>query len=110
MPSDERIVARMTELTRRRFLERTGFLVAAGLLAQLPDFPGWLDRAQAAAAKPDLVHDTMNGLVAFVVPGPDRYSRAQGHSSKRPGGIAAGATKALIDTLDLYVPASPPLS
>jgi hypothetical protein len=100
----------MGALTRRTFLERTGFLAAAGLLAQLPDVPGWLDRVQAAAAKPDLVRDTMNGLVAFVVPGPDRYSRAQGESSKRPGGIAAGTTKALIDTLDLYVRASPPLS
>ncbi len=93
----------MSELTRRRFLERTGFLAAAGLLAQLPSAP-WLRGAYAAAAKPDLVHETMSGLVAFIVPGPDSYSRAQGETSKRPGGIAAGTTKALIETLDLFLP------
>jgi hypothetical protein len=97
----------VSELTRRRFLERTGFLAAAGLLAQLPKVP-WV-RA-ATVAKPDLVHQTLNGLVAFIVPGPDRYSRAQGQTSKRPGGIAAGTTKALVETLDLFLPSTPSLS
>lgn len=97
----------MSELTRRRFLERTGFLAAAGLLAQLPEVP-WV-RA-ATSAKPDLNRQTMNGLVAFVVPGPDRYSRTQGEWTKAPGGIAAGAPKALIQTLDLFIPSRPPLT
>jgi hypothetical protein len=92
----------MGELTRRRFLERTGFLAAAGLLAQLPG-RAWLADAYAAATA-DVVHETMSGLVAFIVPGPDSYSRAQGEVSKKPGGIAAGTTKALIDTLDLFLP------
>ena len=92
----------MSELTRRRFLERTGFLAVAGLLAQLPSAP-WL-RSAYAAATADVVHETMSGLVAFIVPGPDRYSRAQGEVSKKPGGIAAGTTKALIETLDLFLP------
>jgi len=97
----------VSELTRRRFLERTGFLAAAGLLAQLPEVP-WV-RA-ATSLKPDLNHQTMNGLVAFIVPGPDAYSRKQGQATKAPGGIAAGATKALIDTLDLFIPSTPPLT
>ena len=97
----------MSELTRRRFLERTGFLAAAGLLAQVPSVP-WV-RA-AISAKPDLNRQTMNGLVAFIVPGPDAYSRKQGEWTKAPGGIAAGATKALMETLDLFIPSTPPLT
>jgi hypothetical protein len=97
----------VTKLTRRRFLERTGFVAAAGLLAQLPSAP-WV-RA-ALSAKPDVDHQTMSGLVAFVVPGPDAYSRKQGQTSKTPGGIAAGGTKALIETLDLFIPSTPPLT
>ena len=97
----------MSELTRRRLLERTGFLAAAGLLAQLPSAP-WV-RA-AVSAKADVNRQTMSGLVAFVVPGPDAYSRKQGETSKTPGGIAAGGTKTLIDTLDLFIPSTPPLT
>jgi hypothetical protein len=97
----------VSALTRRRFLERTGFLAAAGLLAQLPNVP-WV-RA-ATSLKPDLNHQTMSGLVAFIVPGPDAYSRKQGQWTKAPGGIAAGGTKALIDTLDLFIPSTPPLT
>jgi hypothetical protein len=99
------------ELSRRTFLTRAGLASAATLAAQLPALvardPRWLEAALAAG--PDLVHDTFNGLVAFVVPGPDRYSVAQGHSSRTPGGIAAGATQATIDALDAFVgsPAGP---
>jgi hypothetical protein len=93
------------ELSRRTFLRRAGLASAAALAAQLPGLVArdgaWLEAALAADA--DLVHDTFNGLVAFVVPGPDPYSRAQGHSSPTPGGIAAGATQATIDTLDAFV-------
>jgi hypothetical protein len=64
---------------------------------------GWLD--EAAAAEPDLTRDTFNGLVAFVTPGDDEYSVAQGVSTEGPGGISAGATGAFIDTLDRALPA-----
>lgn len=101
------IVAGVSALNRRRLLERTGFLAAAGLLAQLPDVP-WVRAALAAA--PDVNRQTMSGLVAFVVPGPDGYSKQQGEWTKAPGGIAAGGTKALIDTLDLFIPSTPPLT
>lgn len=99
------------DLSRRTFLRRAGLAGAAALAAQLPGLAArdgaWLEAALAADA--DLVHDTFNGLVAFVVPGPDPYSRAQGHSSPTPGGIAAGATQATIDALDAFVgsPAGP---
>jgi hypothetical protein len=59
---------------------------------------GWLEDALAAAA--DVVSETFNGLVAFVVPGPDVYSEAQGESSVEPGGIDAGATPVLIAGLN----------
>ncbi len=64
----------------------------------------------AMSAKPDLNHQTMSGLVAFIVPGPDGYSKKQREWTKAPGGIAAGGTKALIDTLDLFIPSTPPLT
>ena len=88
-------------LSRRRFLELAG---AAAVFAQLPGFlagRGWLD--DALAQSPDAVRDALNGLVAFVVPGPDEYSVAQGQSTKEPGGIAAGGTDLLIELLDRFV-------
>jgi hypothetical protein len=99
-------------LSRRELLERaTALAGGAFLLAGLPDalrVRGWLDAAEAAG--PSVVEETMNGLVAFVVPGRDRYSIAQGAKSARPGGIEAGATRALIETLDRFLPSNPPLS
>jgi hypothetical protein len=90
-------------LSRRQFLGRGGALAAA--LVALPQAlaeRGWLD--EAAAAEFDLTRDTLNGLVAFVTPGDDEYSVAQGDFTKGPGGIAAGATGAMIETLDRAVP------
>jgi hypothetical protein len=57
-----------------------------------------------------VVEETMNGLVAFVVPGRDRYSIAQGARSAKAGGIEAGARPAVIETLDRFLPSNPPLS
>ena len=90
--------------SRRTFLTRAGMAGAAAALAQLPGFlagKGWLE--QALAAETDMTRDTMNGLVAFVVPGPDAYSKAQGQSSKTPGAIAAKTTDAVIELLDRFV-------
>ena len=77
---------------------------AAVALAQVPAFlarQGWLE--QALAAESDVTLDTMNALAAFVVPGPDDYSKAQGQSSKTPGGIAAKTPQAVIELLDRFV-------
>jgi hypothetical protein len=91
-------------LSRRTFLSRAGMAGAAAAFAQIPGFlarQGWLEAA--LAAETDVTRDTINGLVAFVVPGPDAYSKAQGQSSQTPGGIAARTTDAVIELLDKFV-------
>jgi hypothetical protein len=95
-------------LSRRELLRRgAGLLAAATVLEQLR-FVGFLE--EAYAAEPNVVQQTMNGLVAYVVPGRDRYSRAQGTRSKTAGGIEVGATGLLIRTLDRFLPGPLPLS
>lgn len=92
-------------LTRKTFVARA--LVTAGALVSLPDAIARLGLEEVAAAAPDLVTDTFNGLVAFVVPGPDAYSVAQGESTPEPGGIDAFATPALIEGLTFAQPSQP---
>jgi len=74
-------------------------------VAQLP---GLLDArgllATAAAQSADLTEDTLSGLVAFILPGSDPYSTAQGASFNGPGGIAAGTVPLLTYVLDHIVP------
>lgn len=93
-------------ISRRQFLARSGGAAGLGLLANvlpgLLEARGWYDPAYAQT--PDLVRDTLNGLVAFVLPGDEIYSRAQGERADGPGGIAAGATDVLIANLDRYLP------
>jgi hypothetical protein len=90
--------------SRRTFVARS--LAAASALVSLPEA---ITRAglskDAATAAPDLVTESINGLVAFVVPGPDAYSVAQGVSAPEPGGIDAFATPALIEGLSFAQPA-----
>jgi hypothetical protein len=89
----------MSRSTRRTFVGEA--LTAVGGLGALPvllDRAGLTDAALAAGG--DLVEDTLSGLVAFVVPGPDPYSVAQHQTSPEPGGIDAGAAGALILGLD----------
>ncbi len=96
----------LDELSRRELMKRGGILGGVAFLAaQLPAFivrQGWLDKAEAQTL--DVIRDTFNGLVAFVVPGPDEYSVGQGESSKKPGGIAAGGPPTVIALFDGYVP------
>jgi hypothetical protein len=103
---------RQAGVSRRELLERATALVAgAAVLDRLPHalrLQGWLEDAHAAT--PNVVQQTMNGLVAFIVPGRDRYSRAQGTKSRTPGGIEAGTTPVLIRTLDRFLPGPLPLS
>jgi hypothetical protein len=94
-------------LSRRELMRRAGVFGAALAtidLTALLDANGLLPAAQAQTV--DLTRDTLNGLVAFMVPGDDPYSVAQGERAKGPGGIAAGAVTALINGLDHYVPAA----
>ncbi|MGH3327879.1 MAG: hypothetical protein ACRDPT_08830 [Streptomycetales bacterium] len=101
-------------MDRRAFLARVGVLgVAActpGLLPRvaqaLPGDPGAgevLDVLRPALA--ELARDTLNGLAAFAVPGPDPYSAAQGTPSAAPGALDAGTPDFLIHALDHFVPA-----
>jgi hypothetical protein len=98
-------------LSRGELLKRATLLAGSAALADLPAalrFHGWLDDAYAATA--DVVEQTLNGLVAFIVPGRDQYSQAQGVTTRTPGGIEAGTTPALIRTLDRFLPGPLPLS
>jgi hypothetical protein len=91
-------------ISRRVLLERAGLAGAGALLAQIPGFlagKGWLEDAVAQSG--DLVRETLDSFVAFVVPGPDPYSVAQGQSTQEPGGIEAGGTDLLIELLDRFV-------
>jgi hypothetical protein len=92
-------------ISRRSFITRAGVLGGVAALGQL----GLLVPERALAQTPAATVEALNGLVAFVVPGPDVYSIAQGQTSSSPGGIAAGTTQALIDLLDRYVPVTPGL-
>lgn len=95
-------------LHRREFLAKTGQVIgAATVISQLPALlgaKGWLDVALAQEA--DLTRDTINGLVVFILPGPDPYSVAQGETTDTPGAIEAGTTDNLILNLDSYLPAA----
>lgn len=66
-------------------------------------------RTQTAVlkAETDITRDTLSGLIAFVVPGPDAYSVAQGVSTPEPGGLAAGVLDAVIVALDRTQPSKP---
>src|SRR3954468_15145763 len=96
-------------LSRRDLMRRAGVLGAALAtidVAALLDAHGLLPAASALPL--DVTRDTFDGLVAFVVPGNDAHSIAQGERASGPGGIAAGAAPALIAGLDHYVPAALP--
>jgi hypothetical protein len=58
----------------------------------------------AAPALKLLAKDTIAGLVAFEVPGPDAYSQAQGVTSPTPGGIDAKGTDVFLVDLDNFLP------
>jgi hypothetical protein len=76
-------------------------------LVQLPAAlrgKGWLD--EAAAQDPNLTVDTINGLVAFIVPGSDEYSQAQGETSPTPGAMDSSSTENLIANLDAFLPSA----
>lgn len=100
-------------LGRRQFLAQFGVLGAALLLVRPSDAAAALagGRTAAPAAGPaDALHtlslDTYRGLAAWVVPGQDSWSQAQGETSPTPGGVEAGAGEFLLHGLDRYVPAS----
>lgn len=96
------------EFSRRTFLQRSGLVALGGALPGLLQARGLVDEALAQSA--DLTSDTLSGLVAFMFPGDDPYSVAQGVTAAGPGGIAAGIVPTFIQNLDNYVPVGTPLT
>src|SRR5262245_17745107 len=97
--------------SQREFIRHA--LCAGAMAAVLPaarflEARGLLE--PAASAPVDLAHDTFNGLLAFIVPGTDPYSIAQGVHTAGPGGVDAGATDVLIATIDDSTPFVPQFS
>jgi hypothetical protein len=96
--------------SRRSFLWRTGSLGAAASVALYPSIAkaaGVLDPVIDQIAGPALkllARDTIAGLVAFEVPGSDRYSQAQGVTSSTPGGIEARGDELFLIDLDDFLP------
>lgn len=97
-------------LCRRSFLANLGLGAAAATVLQSTALRGhgWLKSAEAATL--DEVIDTFNGLLTFLVPGPDDYSLAQRVSTPEPGAIEANVTQAMIDTIDDLAPYQPSFS
>src|SRR5262245_22139547 len=105
-----------SDLSRRTFLARIGVLGAGTLLLPscftAPEGTGAAASELGLGALVDLLRpvldqlsrDTLNGFVAFVVPGRDDYSRAQGTPRAEPGGIEAGGTDFLITNVDRFLP------
>lgn len=100
-------------LSRRDLLLRAGVLGAGAAVAGLWPLPARagvprplepLLREIAEPAIELLVRDTYSGLAVFAVPGPDRYSRAQGVRSPTPGGVEARSPELIRHTLDFYIP------
>lgn len=94
-------------LSRRRFLARVGVLGAGAMvLGALPvRGAGAVDRVRLADAAIDVMErDTFRGLVVWVVPGEDPYSRAQGEHSPGGGALDARTDVFLRDALNKYVP------
>ncbi|MBD0322507.1 MAG: twin-arginine translocation signal domain-containing protein [Aldersonia sp.] len=89
-------------LTRRRFLAG----VAGTGIAMLGVGSLFAPEATAQSADAALppVNDTLNGILSFVVPGNDAYSRHQGVATDRPGGVNPGSTASLARTFDQAVP------
>jgi hypothetical protein len=99
-------------MRRRDLLIRAGVLGAAAAVSGLwparasADVPEALEPLLEIVAQPALdllTRDTYCGLAVFGVPGPDRYSAAQGLVSTSPGGIEAGSPELLQHTLDFFV-------
>jgi hypothetical protein len=104
-----------SDLSRRTFLARIGVLGAGTLLVpgcMVPERTGEVDSELLLGVVVDLLRpvlaqlsrDTLNGFVAFGLPGRDAYSSAQGTPRSEPGGIEAGGTDFLIDNVDRFLP------
>jgi hypothetical protein len=111
--------------SRRAFLARVGVLGAVvgagGAVAALPVWAknpgrkapqaplsgGSVLQQLVALIQPalaSLAHDTLNGLVAFALPGSDAWSAAQGTPHPQPGAVQARGAGFMAEALDHFVP------
>lgn len=95
--------------TGRRDFLWAGALAAAALVVARSDFAQAATAPVAAAGDP-IVLDTLDGLLAFVVPGPDAHSVAQGMTSPTIGGVGLGVAAMLGATIDQATPFVPHFS
>lgn len=91
-------------LSRRELLKRGGGLAA---LVNFPLLASEWPRP-AAAALPGATEETLLALIAFILPGDDPYSVAQGHDAPGPGGVASGALRPVVELLDGYLSLAAP--
>jgi len=96
------------ELSRRTFLQRSGLVALGAALPGLLQARGLVDEALAQSG--DLTSETLSGLVAFMLPGDDPYSVAQGVTAPGPGGVGANVVPTFIQNLDQFVPVGTPLT
>ncbi|MBA4021663.1 MAG: hypothetical protein C0482_04810 [Gordonia sp.] len=87
---------------RRRFL--TGLAAVGAGFTALTVVPSVFTGARTYANSLPPVRETVCGVLAFVVPGNDHYSRAQGMATGRAGGVTPGTADSLTRTLDRAVP------
>jgi hypothetical protein len=105
------------DLPRRQIVMKLGAMstlagLAPGLLystAALAQYPNQSQLERFLAAIDILTPDTMAGVSAFVVPGNDAYSLAQGVATLEPGGKAARNDAFLVYMFNNYLPLPPPL-
>lgn len=89
------------EWSRRRFLAGMAATTAA-LIGTAGVFAREANASPLSETPP--VRDTINGVLAFVVPGNDPYSHQQGMWTDRPGGVTAETAESLERTLDQASP------
>ena len=88
-------------ITRRGFVGQALLVGAAMALGKSRVF---------AVAPTDVLHETFNALLAFILPGSDAYSVAQGVSTADQGGVDTGVIEVFIATLDDTTPFVPDFS
>jgi len=88
-------------VSRRGFVGQVFAATLAAALVQARGFVAGRPSYEELLGSPlDIVHDTFNGLLAFVVPGRDAYSTHQGVTTPEPGGVEIAPVPVLAATLD----------
>lgn len=83
------------------------FLTQPSHSSQVDPVPAGGAQANGPTAATNPVSDTFNGLAAFVVPGSDVYSSAQGATAQEPGAVSVHVTEMMIGVLDRAIPSPP---